>query len=470
MEQGGDFTGGAPPPQEESLGVARRCCVTILLSHPSLRASKLQQLTVQVEKRAVWLPLTQRPVDAGGEKRGFRVRVGGLTLPCKRRELRLASPPHRIDEVRVLVTDKVAKGSRLPILLPHEQKWNLGSEQQQGGAHFLRLEVEHRRQTITVNAVAHLIVVLGAHDKTPRLQIGGAVPMLAPPVLRVLAGVGEAFIDGAHQMVKLAEVVVVAAAFGCEQCMYGVMEVVAPLGIQRVATRVTRTDDARIVQVALGDELDSSPRTLRVRLHMLLQLRQNVMGTEVEDPVDGVDTQDVDVHLTQPVESALNEEGAHLVGVGVVEVDGTPPWSVVAVREIGAETIEVVPFRTEVVVDDVERDRHFPRMARIDQTPKPGDAAVGSMSRERIDAVVAPVAISRKLGHRHELDGGDTKLPQGVEPRDDGIERAFGREGPDVKFVEDQLASTQSRPCVVAPGKRGLDHRGRAVHTLRLMT
>lgn len=182
-------------------------------------------------------------------------------------------------------------------------------------------------------------------------------------------------------------------------------------------------------------------------------LTENVPHAEVEDAVDGVEAQPIDVIVGQPVERVVDEEAAHLVAVGPVEVERRAPGRLVTIGEVGAEVLEVVPLRSEVVVDDVEKQRQPLRMAGIHQTAEPLGPSVRLVRGEQRGAVVAPVAIAREGHHRHQLERGDAEVSQVGELRGDAGEGSFGREGPDVQLVEDELAERQAAPPAVAPAK-----------------
>jgi hypothetical protein len=54
-----------------------------------------------------------------------------------------------------------------------------------------------------------------------------------------------------------------------------------------------------------------------------------------------------------------------------------------------------------VVVDNVQHHRQAPSVARIHQALEIIRLTVSMMRRVEIDAIVAPTAISRELGHGH---------------------------------------------------------------------
>ena len=110
-------------------------------------------------------------------------------------------------------------------------------------------------------------------------------------------------------------------------------------------------------------------------------------------------------------------------------------------------------------------------MGGIDQGLEVLRPSVGRIGREKVDAVVAPIATAREIGDRHQLDRGDAELDEIVQLVDGRAERAFGRERPDVQLVDDRLLPGAAAPRPVAPlvGAR-IDHLARAMHVLRLVT
>ena len=93
-----------------------------------------------------------------------------------------------------------------------------------------------------------------------------------------------------------------------------------------------------------------------------------------------------------------------------------------------------------MVVDDVEDHGQSAGVARVDEARlRPSGPAVGVMRRVQVDPVVAPAAVARELGDRHQLDVRDAQRDEMVEVLDRPVERALGRERPDVQLVDHRL-------------------------------
>ena len=194
-----------------------------------------------------------------------------------------------------------------------------------------------------------------------------------------------------------------------------------------------------------------------------------MLRTLVVDVVQGVQPQGVEVVLAQPEEGVLDEEVADAVAVGLVVIEGVAPGGSILAGEVRAEIPQIVALRTQVVVDDVENRGHALAMDGIDQRLEAGRAAVGILDRIGIDAVIAPVAVSWELCYRHQLDRRDAELTQRDQSRKDGLERAFRREGPHVKLVDDHIFQREPLPARIGPREsRVVDHLAGAVNSLRL--
>src|SRR5262249_9064673 len=132
----------------------------------------------------------------------------------------------------------------------------------------------------------------------------------------------------------------------------------------------------------------------------------------VEDGMHGVEPERVDAVLLQPHQRAVDEEGADLVAVRTIEIDGVAPGSAVAAGDVRAEAPGDIPLRTEVVVDDVEDDGEPFPVGSVDEAPQALRPTVGILGGVREDPVVTPITGSGELRDRHQFDGGDTELFQ----------------------------------------------------------
>src|SRR4029453_4220605 len=181
------------------------------------------------------------------------------------------------------------------------------------------------------------------------------------------------------------------------------VEIVAPLGVDAVTADFPWPYDSRVVEIALGDERQVTPRLCLKFGHLRSQLFKKMYRRGIDDGVHGVDAQSVEVIVLEPHERIVAKESTYFVTTNSIEINRLAPRSRVALGEIGTKPGEVVAGRPHVVVDNVQHHRQAPSVARIHQALEIIRLTVSMMRRVEIDAIVAPTAISRELGHGHNL-------------------------------------------------------------------
>src|SRR5689334_14476 len=121
-----------------------------------------------------------------------------------------------------------------------------------------------------------------------------------------------------------------------------------------------------------------------------------------------------------------------------------------------------------MVVNDVECYGHSLLMASVYQPLQSCGASVRVLHCIRVDAVIAPVSVSRKLCYRHKFDCGDPQILQLANSGNDRVECSLWRKCSDMKFIEDILFQGNAEPTVVSPCDVRSHYFGRTVHSLRL--
>src|SRR5262245_52791020 len=155
------------------------------------------------------------------------------------------------------------------------------------------------------------------------------------------------------------------------------VKIVVPLAVESVSAYGRRIDDFRIVQGAFGNHDNLPVQRLGLRVNRRSDLLQNMVGAEVVDPVNRIESKGIDMVFGHPIESIADKIMPDIVGVGPIEVDGGTPRFSIAVRKIGTEVAEIISLGAKVVVDDVERYSHARGMAGIDQPLQRVRAAIG---------------------------------------------------------------------------------------------
>ncbi len=151
--------------------------------------------------------------------------------------------------------------------------------------------------------------------------------MHATAEARVRAGMEEAVLQGPGQAVERTEISVVALSFAGHRRVHGVVDVVVPLGVQAVPAAERGGDQARIVEVALGDQRQRTPQMCREPEGFGGQVLEYVGGGAIDECVDRIESQRVDVEVAEPAQRVVDDVAADLGGPGTVEVHGLTPTS-----------------------------------------------------------------------------------------------------------------------------------------------
>ena len=144
----------------------------------------------------------------------------------------------------------------------------------------------------------------------------------------------------------------------------------------------------------------------------------DVRTAVVLDRMHRVEAQSVQAERVDPVFGVLDDEVSNGAGVGPVEIDGLAPQRPVArggkVRRVGRE---VIPLRSEMIVDHVEQHGDAESVRRLDEGLEIIRPAVGRVGSVRVDAVVAPAPAAAEVADRHDLDRGHAKFGEMIELR-----------------------------------------------------
>ncbi len=433
-----------------------------------MRLSESDEISVEAQHGFVLRLIQAGPVDLRRGEGRFVLGIGWIGK-AHRTVLFAPSAPHGFDETGVgMAGEKIERGN-FGELLPHEQQRGPGLREKQDGHEPLLFGGGDAREALAVQGVGDLVVILQKHDELVPVLAGRRIAVPSRAVHGRLAIVDESIGDGLRDVgdgAEIGEVTVLRAGGDRDD---GVVEVVAPLGVEIETVLVHGLDHPAVVQIALGDDERVPPELARPFVERSDGFLQEVPRAHVEDRVNGVETQDVDVEIGQPMERVVAEVTSHLVRAGAIEVDRLAPGGRVPIGEVRAIVGEVVSLGAEVVVDDVERDGDPVPMGRVDEFLQSLGTAVARLRRIGEDAVVSPIAIAGELRHRHELDRVDAETGQVGKLGDDPLEGAFGCERPDVQLVQHQAPEIDAAKMPIGPGERtgGDDARG-SVNAVRL--
>src|SRR5687768_7874084 len=135
----------------------------------------------------------------------------------------------------------------------------------------------------------------------------------AAAIVRVLSAMDIPLTERLGQLLDVTIVLVVAAAVTGEDDAQGMVEVVIPLGVEAESSELTRTNDAGIIEGALGDAIDPPVELLGARPERQAQFLKEGLSRVIEDGMDGVKAQRVDLELRDPEQGVVDEEASNLI-------------------------------------------------------------------------------------------------------------------------------------------------------------
>ncbi len=211
------------------------------------------------------------------------------------------------------------------------------------------------------------------------------------------------------------EVGVVAAGLAGQRDVQGVVEVVAPLGVEAEPADLAGQHHQGVVEVGLRDQRERAAQVGGERGHLDAELLEQVDVGLVGERVHGVEPESVDVEVAQPGQRAVEDVAAHLGRPLAVEVDQRSPGVLTLGLEVGTEQRQVVARRAEMVVDDVLDDTQSGGVGGVDEALVRRRAAVLLVDCRPQHAVVAPVVGAVEGVDRQQLDQVDAECDEVVE-------------------------------------------------------
>ncbi len=185
-----------------------------------------------------------------------------------------------------------------------------------------------------------------------------------------------------------------------------------------------------------------------------------------EQGMHRVEAKAVETIVFEPMQRVADGEGADLLNA---IVDGMSPRRVSAGEECRRIAVEVVTFRAEMVVDDIEKNHEPARMRFVDQHPQIVGPTIGAVGRIEQDTVIAPISAACEIGNRHQLDCGYSGVNDVIELVDCCAKRAGGRERADVQLQDGRILPRSPTPLLCAPFELiVIDDLTRPEHILRL--
>jgi hypothetical protein len=290
------------------------------------------------------------------------------------------------------------------------------------------------------------------------------------PIRRILTTVYKPFTHGLQQLIEFTEVLIISVPFSGEKGMKAMVKIVIPLGVETVTSLRQRIDDPHIIKIAFRHHPNRTSHSLCLSVNGLPDVIQYVLSAEIEDSVDGIDPETIHMIFGHPVKSILNDESPDLITPRPIKVDSRTPWRLVAVSKIRCVITEIVSLRSQMVVNDVEKDGQAVPVAGISEILQPVRSAITVLRGVKRNAIIPPVPFPGELRHGHQLDGRYPEiLFEIVKKGDDPFERSFLRERPGVDLIENDLSRRDPSPVLIFPLKQiWIDDFGRTVNPLGL--
>ena len=122
-----------------------------------------------------------------------------------------------------------------------------------------------------------------------------------------------------------------------------------------------------------------------------------------------------------------------------------------------------------MVVHHIEQHHQPACLGRGNQSFEIIRFAVSRIGRKRQHAIVAPVALTRKIGDRHQFQRGDAEVHQIIELGLDGRESTFGGKTADVQFVDDRFFPGPAAPLRIRPFECAwINHHAGTMNVIRV--
>src|SRR5260370_1414107 len=138
--------------------------------------------------------------------------------------------------------------------------------------------------------------------------------------------------------------------------MYRMVKVIGPHG-GCSPTCGTCLNHTTIVEIALRDDVDLPICMLGEFTNRVGDFTDDVSRAVIGDRVDRIQPQRVGVEITHPLKSRLDHELPYGRALLAIVVDAIAPRGPMPGTKIRPKFSQVVPFRPQVIEDDVEADR-----------------------------------------------------------------------------------------------------------------
>src|SRR5260370_2178309 len=114
------------------------------------------------------------------------------------------------------------------------------------------------------------------------------------------------------------------------------VEIVVPLRVETAAAGMTRLSDAQVIEVALGDYIDTTIELGGLLVDSRCKFPEERLRRMVDDGVNSINAESVYMEVCDPVQCILEEEAADFVAFTAVKVESRTPWCTISVSKLVA--------------------------------------------------------------------------------------------------------------------------------------
>ena len=202
--------------------------------------------------------------------------------------------------------------------------------------------------------------------------------------------------------------------------------------------------------------------------HRLGKFGQDMLVAFVEQRLHSVDTQPIDVKVSDPIGSIADNKVAHGAGAFAVIIEGGAPFVFVAggeeVLAVGAEMVA----HAHMVVNDIKDHPEPEGMGAIDEAAHGVGFAIGGERGIGEGHVIAPAETALEGADGHDLDNRNAGVLEVLQPLGRRGPGAFGGKGANMKFIKHLVLAVDAGPAFVRPGEIGGHHHRSAVAAIGL--
>lgn len=163
-----------------------------------------------------------------------------------------------------------------------------------------------------MGTVADLVVSLNADDEAIAGEMADRVSVRTSAESAEAAIEDEEVVAGFGELWSgVVEVGVVSLLLPSQQGMNCVVKIIVPLGIRLIAPAVVRFQDPSIVKIAFRDDVSRPVTASGLGISDLLDFREDMSGTGIADGMNRIETETIEMKISQPISDILQNETAN---------------------------------------------------------------------------------------------------------------------------------------------------------------